>query len=159
MPSRSASLLKNSREDLLDIIARLIGQTVTATCNRCLDTNLAFKETQRSRKGFVSTLEVLETILMPMLDFGDRFFPKSVTKRQELEKTVQDTLLCLINTANSSFSEQKPLLPGDPYVNTTGDRMRKGSVGFPYVEANAFFVSTILHYLLTRGISSMFLMT
>jgi len=149
--SSRASLADNPRLFLERKLVSLIRSTVTATCKRCVNSELSFRdrESVRSRKGFVSTCEVLETILIPMLDFSDDFLPKVKSERQALENELNKALTGIVDRVKESFETNKPLFPGDPYVNSSGDTMRKGSTGFPYIEANAFFVSVVLHLLLT----------
>jgi hypothetical protein len=147
--SSRPSMASNPRLFLERKLVSLIRSTVTGTCKRCLDSNLAFRESVRSRKGFVSTCEVLETILIPMLDFNDDFLPKVKSERHALENELNKALSVIVDRVKESFDQNRPLCPGDPYVNSSGSTMRAGSTGLPYIEANAFFVSVVLHLLLT----------
>lgn len=147
--SSRPSLSSNPRLFLERKLVSLIRGTVRATCKRCVDPDLSFRESVHSRKGFVSTCEVLETILIPMLDFHDDFLPRVRTERQTLENELNRAVTVIIDRVTESFEKNRPLCPGDPYLNSSGDTMRKGSTGFPYIEANAFFVSVVLHLFLT----------
>lgn len=143
--------LTDALRDYLKLeIRELVGDTVKATWKRCLTPGDAFVDGQSAlRKSFVSTCEVLETLLIPMLVFGDDFLPKN-RAREKINKLVVDSISYLIQQSKEFQDGQSPLCPGDPYVNNTGDKQTDDNAGWPYIEANAFFVSTILHFLLNE---------
>ena len=151
MSSKSSrpSLTSNPRSFLERKLISLIRSTVAATCKRCIEPDLAFRDSNRYRKGFVSTCEVLETILIPMLDFNDDFLPKAKSERHALESELTKAVSVIVDRVKESFDQNKPLCPGDPYVNSSGATMKPESIGLPYIEANAFFVSVVLHLSLT----------
>ncbi len=128
-------------------ISRLLGDTVAATCERCLDPNLAFVDQSVRWPKSVTTCEVLETIFIPMLIFGDKYLPKNKDKRRKLNDVVFRSLDNLVRSAEESIKRGDPLFPGDPYFNDSGDRLKADSKGWPYTEANAFLISLILHFL------------
>lgn len=126
----------------------LLKTTVTAMWQRCLDNKLCFVDGQSViKRSFVSTCEVLETIFLPMLIFGDDFLPKKKPERQLLNQQIVETMTYLMNEVRGALKRNEPLCPGDPYLNSSGHKQEEGSAGRPYIEANAFFVSTALHFL------------
>jgi hypothetical protein len=141
----------NPGKELSEELRKLLGDTVVATCKRLLSPDRAYLDSQTvSRQSFVSTCEVLETVFFPMLVFGDEFFPTDAGRREKLNEVVYGGLSYVVDQAKKFTEEGNHLCPGDPYINDTGDRMRPTSIGWPYIEANAFLISTILHFLLNR---------
>jgi hypothetical protein len=89
-----------------------------------------------------------------MLVLQDEYLPKDKKKRRKLEGVIFENILYLLNESKDFIEHGNLLYPGDPYINDTGDKQRSNSTGWPYIEANAFFVSTILHFLLNQSFFS-----
>jgi hypothetical protein len=81
-----------------------------------------------------------------MLIFGDDVLP-SGKQRSEIKKIIYSALQYLITTYNE-FAAENGLGPGEPYLTTRGKKRRSTSQELPYTEANAFLISTILHFML-----------
>ncbi|HEY0427501.1 MAG TPA: hypothetical protein VGC76_06820 [Pyrinomonadaceae bacterium] len=139
------SIPEDPKNYLSGEIEKTLRSTVSATCKRCLDPKLAFTDSQYKQKSFVTTCEVLETILIPMLIWGEDILPKG-NDRRKVKQVIYQALEFLIEKNDDFINEGNKLCPGDPYFSTRGTR--KGSKPLPYTEANAFFISTILHFLL-----------
>jgi hypothetical protein len=156
MPTKKIRVLKPTapadafspqlREYLTNEISQLLGDTVTATWKRCLDDSNAFVDQSIRWPTFVSNCEVLETMFIPANLIEEKHWPQGIAKKKFNQKIFK-TLDELVVRAEESIQTGAPLFPGDPYFNDN-DKIAKDSKGLPYIEANAFLVSTILHFLL-----------
>lgn len=127
----------------IDKTTKILKEAVIALCRRRCATDGFYDDREVKDRGFVSTCEGLECILLPCLDV-ERINLTSLLKQfPKLLECLQSDVDYLIFRSKVSNKEGEFEFPGDPYLGKSSRVTPENQL--PNLDSTAFAVSTMLH--------------